>query len=424
VSYSSGPDEEFLSVEQSSVTLVFEPGTTAVSYSNRGIQGGDFLPLVQLGPTPVRIDVDGVSGRDLDGQFENTLYFGRLDWSGGTSYVMDLIQDPRSGSIGYDNFFVLGGVSLPTFDTVSEFEAFFMENEDNFSEIPRGEPFGQGSTIDLTVIPDVEVSGDVLAPPAPTPGDDNLVGSDEAEVIDALEGNDSVIALGGDDEVLGNFGDDELSGGAGNDTLDGGAGNDRLNGNSGADVMRGGDGDDIYYVDAPGDRIVESSGRDIVYTDIDFRLQGTGAEVLLSSSDSGASLRLVGSTGNDVITSGNGSDVLIGLGGDDVMTGSVGADDFVLFSRSGPTTIDVVDFDRTEFDRLAIDDQLIGMGDRSVDVRGIAGAEALGLLRSGVVSYDFGSGTLTIDTDLDGVVDATAMLAAGRGLSVEDVLIF
>src|SRR5437899_12158654 len=59
--------------------------------------------------------------------------------------------------------------------------------------------------------------------------------------------------------INGTPGNDSLVGGAGNDTLNGFGGNDTLDGGAGADSMVGGPGDDLYYVDNPGDVIVEQN---------------------------------------------------------------------------------------------------------------------------------------------------------------------
>ena len=60
-------------------------------------------------------------------------------------------------------------------------------------------------------------------------GDDSLVGSNEANLIQGVGGNDALYGLGG------------------NDTLLGGAGNDFLVGGAGADLMYGGSGSDTFY---------------------------------------------------------------------------------------------------------------------------------------------------------------------------------
>ncbi len=55
-------------------------------------------------------------------------------------------------------------------------------------------------------------------------------------------------------------GSGSVLGTTGNDTLNGSAGNDTVNGGAGADTMIGGAGNDIYYVDHPGDVVIELAG--------------------------------------------------------------------------------------------------------------------------------------------------------------------
>nr|WP_255490761.1 calcium-binding protein [Spartinivicinus marinus] len=87
-----------------------------------------------------------------------------------------------------------------------------------------------------------------------TNDDEQLLGSQEADLIKGLGGNDRVFAFNGDDYLQGGAGDDRLNGGNGsgktndgNDTLEGGAGNDVLYGEAGDDHLVGGIGDDHYY---------------------------------------------------------------------------------------------------------------------------------------------------------------------------------
>ena len=83
--------------------------------------------------------------------------------------------------------------------------------------------------------------------PIPTAGDDIIRGDAQPDIIDALQGNDTVYGGGGDDE---------LSGGPGNDKLFGEEGNDRL---------LGGPGDDRYEIDRT-DTVIEAldEGNDTV----------------------------------------------------------------------------------------------------------------------------------------------------------------
>jgi Ca2+-binding RTX toxin-like protein len=72
----------------------------------------------------------------------------------------------------------------------------------------------------------------------PSPGDDVLLGTPDADTIDALAGNDSIYGDAGNDSLTGGDGADDIRGEAGDDTLIGGVGNDLLSGGPGADSYR------------------------------------------------------------------------------------------------------------------------------------------------------------------------------------------
>ncbi len=137
--------------------------------------------------------------------------------------------------------------------------------------------------------------------------------------------------------------------------LTGNDGNNVLDGGAGADKLAGGGGNDTYYVDDPGDRVVESlaGGTDQVLASCRFTLSahvenltltgsadidGTGnplANVLLGNS--GANV-LDGGSGHDTVSGGDGADRLLGGEGNDTLSGDSGADQ--LLGGSGNDTLD------------------------------------------------------------------------------------
>ncbi|MBE9040754.1 hypothetical protein IQ235_08175, partial [Oscillatoriales cyanobacterium LEGE 11467] len=129
-----------------------------------------------------------------------------------------------------------------------------------------------------------------------TDGDDDIIGTNDPDLIDALDGNDRVDGLFGDDTINGGGGDDLLKGRRNNDLISGGEGADRIVGQGGDDTLLGGTGDD----------------------------------------------RLFGEAGDDVLEGGDGDDFLLGWKGNDLVTGGAGRDTFVLAPTHDADTI--VDF--------------------------------------------------------------------------------
>jgi Ca2+-binding RTX toxin-like protein len=74
-----------------------------------------------------------------------------------------------------------------------------------------------------------------------------VIGTQDNEVLVGTTGDDVICGLGGSDTLKGKGGNDLLIGGIGNDTLNGGGGNDVLKGNEGNDKLSGNDGNDRLF---------------------------------------------------------------------------------------------------------------------------------------------------------------------------------
>jgi predicted extracellular nuclease len=97
-----------------------------------------------------------------------------------------------------------------------------------------------------------------------TPGDDVLIGTNQADVIVAFGGNDTILAGNGDDVICAGYGDDTIDGGNGIDSIDAGYGNDTINGGNGNDVIDGGFGDDVVSGDRGDDVLDGGDGVDTI----------------------------------------------------------------------------------------------------------------------------------------------------------------
>ncbi|MDG1458294.1 MAG: VCBS domain-containing protein [Pseudoprimorskyibacter sp.] len=213
-------------------------------------------------------------------------------------------------------------------------------------------------TVDADVIEALEGNDDISG----LGGNDNIDAGDGNDDVVAGDGNDTVIAGEGSDKVLGGAGDDSLSGGDGkdklyggddNDTIDGGedkdrviggAGNDFLNGGLGSDKIYGGDGNDIIYGGSSGgpllddkkDLIYGGEGNDSIWGGAgNDRIMGEEGDDDLNGDDGDD--KLDGGVGNDSLTGGTGEDDLKGKDGNDMLSGE--SDDDTLRGNSGEDTL-------------------------------------------------------------------------------------
>ncbi len=174
---------------------------------------------------------------------------------------------------------------------------------------------GKVVTVDLE-------NGDV-----PSSGNDVILGTNGADVINGGAGYDIICGLDGDDIINGGSGSDWIDGGDGDDTINGGDGNDKIYGGRDSDVMHGDDGNDRLYGQGARDIIYGDDGDDKIYggQNNDDLFGGNGND------------RIWGETGNDLVLGGNGDDSWLdggdhndrvsGQGGNDIVRGGDGADE-------------------------------------------------------------------------------------------------
>jgi Ca2+-binding RTX toxin-like protein len=118
-----------------------------------------------------------------------------------------------------------------------------------------------------------------------------------------------------------------LGGTADQDLIEGLSGNDILIGGGGADRLAGGPGGDAYYVDDPGDLVIENAGEgnDTVNALVDFILPAHAENLYLV----GDALRGTGNDGNNLIVGNASANRLTGYLGNDNLVGRAGADTLV-----------------------------------------------------------------------------------------------
>lgn len=130
------------------------------------------------------------------------------------------------------------------------------------------------------------------------------------------------------ENATGGGGNDTIFGNSANNVLKGLNGNDILNGLGGADYMDGSGGNDTFYVDNPGDVVVDSvvpglGGTDLVKSTVDYTLPDNIENLTLLGSGNlngtGNDLanRIIGNSGDNDLKGGGGADTLSGGGGID-----------------------------------------------------------------------------------------------------------
>ncbi|SHE74630.1 Hemolysin-type calcium-binding repeat-containing protein [Lampropedia hyalina DSM 16112] len=120
-----------------------------------------------------------------------------------------------------------------------------------------------------------------------------------------------------------------------------------IDGSSGDDVIVSGNGNDILRGNAGNDSLSSGAGNDILYG-------GTGNDVLN------------GGSGADLLFGGAGNDVLIGGEGFDVLSGGSGADQFTYESSNFGWDV-ITDFSRAQGDKLVFSSDIFATAQDAVD---------------------------------------------------------
>ncbi len=176
-------------------------------------------------------------------------------------------------------------------------------------------------------------------------GGDHVVmgGTDNADIIIAGIGDDTIHGDGGNDRLEGGYGNDIINGGAGDDIIKDTGGDDNIKGGDGNDVVHSGpesrsrprrarqrlhlpryrrrsevfagEGDDFIYGNKNAERILGNEGSDWIETGTFDGAPGDNFDEVFSRD---------GIDGHDVFLGDGGFDEFIGEGGHDIMVGSAG----------------------------------------------------------------------------------------------------
>ena len=198
---------------------------------------------------------------------------------------------------------------------------------------------------------------------APTP----ILGSAQADILHGTPGCDSMQGLGGNELLIGSRRADVLDGGSGNDRADYGsapatvtinladltanrgfAAGDRyvrieaISGSGFADILLGGLANDSFFGGNGADRMSGRDGDDRLFG-------GAGNDLMLGRAGSD---QLSGGAGGDVLSAGSSDDTLDGGPGSDTLSGGPDADEFRHAGTSGTGTDWIMDFDHAAGDHL------------------------------------------------------------------------
>ncbi|MFC3123592.1 M10 family metallopeptidase C-terminal domain-containing protein [Pseudoroseomonas globiformis] len=337
------------------------------------------MRVVQTGGAGNDVLAGGVANDQLDGGAGNDVLSGN---DGDDTLIGGDGDDVLIGGLGADR--LIGGAGNDTFRYLDLAEMAGDVIED----------FGTGDRIDLSALQGVQFIQDASFSRVPgqirQAGDTLEVDTDgdgRANFVLRMPGAGQLQDVGGG--VLMRVDSLVMIGTAGNDVLVGGAANDRIEGGAGNDRISGLGGDDRLVGDAGDDTLDGGTGNDILDG-------GTGNDTLL------------GGDGDDILLGGAGNDILVGGLGADVMTGGPGNDIFRYYSAAeldGDHITDLAVGDTISLNRLT--------GFVFIDDAPFSGLRP---------EIRFAGGLLQVDSDGDGIADATARVDAGGRVLEEGVV--
>ena len=213
--------------------------------------------------------------------------------------------------------------------------------------------------------------------------DPRILGSEGDDVLLGTAGADVIEAGGGDDTIIGVEGDDIIDGGTGNDTISGAGGDDIIVGGEGSDTVSFVEDTAGVQVDlGAGTATGAGTGTDTI-TEVENVAGGAGDDII------------IGDEFDNVLDGGAGNDTIIGLESDDVIIGGTGND--FLYAGAGDDIVDAGPGD----------DIIVGGSGQGNDT--YIGGEG-----NDTITYTSTSEGITVDLAPDGVtVDLSTGIATG-----------
>lgn len=212
-------------------------------------------------------------------------------------------------------------------------------------------------------------------------GNDVVFAGDGNDVIEPGAGNDVVYAGGGNDIVMPGTGNDVVYGGLGSDLILGGGGDNALLGEGGNDVVFAGNGNDVVDGGAGNDALYAGGGDDTVSG-------GSGNDAMFGAEGDDS---LTGNAGHDRLDGGSGNDLLDGGEGVDTMAGGAGDDTYRIDDASDAVTENANEGNDTV--RASVDYRL-GANVENVVLTGSGSLTATGNALANVLTANSGNSTL------------------------------
>jgi VCBS repeat-containing protein len=151
----------------------------------------------------------------------------------------------------------------------------------------------------------------------------NIVGTNNDDIITDGNGNDVIAGLAGNDSITAGNGNNTISDGDGNDTITAGNGINTINVGNGNDTVTAGNNNNTIVAGGGTDNITVGNGSNTI-------VAGGGADTIHAGNGGNS---ISAGAGNDVITTGSGRDTIDGGAGNDRVSAG-GGNDLVIYNMS------------------------------------------------------------------------------------------
>lgn len=329
-----------------------------------------------------------------------------IDAGAGDDLVHGLAgEDTLAGGTGQDTLH--GGADADSIDGGADADLIVVSDGFGADVIRGGEAVSTGTDHDTLDFSDMSVGIDMTLT-----GDEAGTATDGTDTL-SFAGIEHVVLTDQNDDFFAQYGPAStgitVASGGGNDSIvgtqaadliDGGTDNDTLRGGDGADTIMGGAGNDSLHGNEGSDSIAGNAGSDAIYGESgdDFVSGGVGNDTVEGNEGNDT---LIGGDGNDWMRGSFGKDALYGGAGDDYLWGGWGDDTFHIENGFGNDTVDAEGVDETNGDVLDLsaitDDLTIDLSHVNPEIGTVTdGADTLGFNDIETIVLGSGKDTLVL----------------------------